>query len=117
VQGSDLRGNRELFCCRTAAFHICASPAGAQSSRSLPVFVQYHSLLTTLSACVHVCLCTGGLSGAQIVDNTLRQAAARGLNTVRTLAHTRNSVYPFQVGRTCMRQQLDALAHHRSAVA
>lgn len=39
----------------------------------------------------------GDRSGAQIVDDTLRQAAARGMNTVRMWAHTTTALYPFQV--------------------
>jgi hypothetical protein len=40
----------------------------------------------------------GDRSGAHIVDDTLRAAASRGINTVRMWAHTTNSTYPFQVG-------------------
>eukprot|EP00877_Chromochloris_zofingiensis_P009295 jgi/Chrzof1/4619/Cz14g20070.t1 len=40
---------------------------------------------------------TGGRSGAQIVDDTLREAAARGLNTIRMWGHTTSSLYPFQI--------------------
>jgi hypothetical protein len=39
----------------------------------------------------------GDRSGAQIVDDTLRLAAARGMNTVRMWAHTTTALYPFQV--------------------
>jgi len=38
----------------------------------------------------------GDLSGAQIVDDTLRQAAEQGLNTIRMWAHTTSDVFPFQ---------------------
>jgi hypothetical protein len=37
------------------------------------------------------------LSGADIVDQTLRDAAASGINTIRMWAHTTTSLYPFQV--------------------
>lgn len=36
------------------------------------------------------------LSGADIVDRTLREAAAAGINTIRMWAHTTTSLYPFQ---------------------
>ncbi|KIZ05300.1 hypothetical protein MNEG_2660 [Monoraphidium neglectum] len=36
------------------------------------------------------------LSGADIVDQTLRDAAASGINTIRMWAHTTTSLYPFQ---------------------
>eukprot|EP00879_Flechtneria_rotunda_P001870 GHRR01002041.1.p1 GENE.GHRR01002041.1~~GHRR01002041.1.p1 ORF type:complete len:609 (+),score=135.21 GHRR01002041.1:246-2072(+) len=39
----------------------------------------------------------GDRSGAQIVDDTLRAAAARGINTVRMWGHTTTSLYPFQI--------------------
>jgi hypothetical protein len=45
-----------------------------------------------------VLVSAGDRSGAQIVDDTLRAAASRGINTVRMWAHTTNSIYPFQVG-------------------
>jgi hypothetical protein len=35
-------------------------------------------------------------SGADIVDATLRDAAASGINTIRMWAHTTTSLYPFQ---------------------
>lgn len=53
-----------------------------------------------LPVCVAVAA-AGDRSGAQIVDDTLRAAASRGINTVRMWAHTTNSIYPFQVGGLC----------------
>lgn len=51
------------------------------------------------SVLIYACMfaAAGDRSGAQIVDDTLRAAAARGINTVRMWAHTTNSIYPFQV--------------------
>lgn len=52
--------------------------------------------------------CAGDRSGAQIVDDTLRSAAARGINTVRMWAHTTTALYPFQVrlaGKAAAAQQ------------
>lgn len=67
-----------------------------------------------LSVCA--CVCAGDRSGAQIVDDTLRQAAARGINTVRMWAHTTNSIYPFQVGRhRQQRRQTGPHPHSSSA--
>lgn len=39
---------------------------------------------------------TGDRSGAQIVDDTIRDAASRGINTIRMWGHTTSSIYPFQ---------------------
>ncbi|GBF87864.1 mannan endo-1,4-beta-mannosidase [Raphidocelis subcapitata] len=38
----------------------------------------------------------GDRSGADIVDATMREAAASGINTIRMWAHTTTSLYPFQ---------------------
>ena len=43
----------------------------------------------------------GGLSGEALVHDSLAQAAALGLNTVRTWAHTSNPDAPFQVCNLC----------------
>jgi len=63
---------------------------------------------------VNALCCAGDRSGAQIVDDTLRQAASRGINTVRMWAHTTNSIYPFQVRK--LAQSSRAVMHHSSWV-
>jgi hypothetical protein len=57
----------------------------------------------------------GDRSGAQIVDDTLRQAASRGMNTVRMWAHTTTALYPFQVrfAGQQQQQQHEAAMHSR----
>jgi hypothetical protein len=69
---------------------------GSQISRTQPTDPPPAAFLLRLLCC----LCAGDRSGSQIVDDTLRQAAARGINTVRMWAHTTNSIYPFQVGHS-----------------
>lgn len=73
-------------------------PAAGGAIVVLSVHVLFMRFSIWLSSCAAVQL-AGDRSGAQIVDDTLRQAAARGINTVRMWAHTTSSLYPFQVRR------------------
>lgn len=98
---------------RTAAAWSTAALLGMLRHRSVAHYTafcrdgsphQHADLSPAAFACARVrrvlCVCAGDRSGAQIVDDTLRQAAARGINTVRMWAHTTNKIYPFQVGHS-----------------